>query len=244
MSLVTCPFCALGVPRAGERFPRVLQGLPAARQSSLGASRGPEVLWVRTSSCGRPRPERSTTFYYRCSTFPEPLLCPAPGTGSLSHPMRDTCIRPRAPWDSWEEGHKPTPKSEHGRAPWDLPGQVSWSAAGPRGWERECGTQGYQRSHVLWGPLGRGLGGLRNQRNIREGGGCWDRSRQRPRVRGPQGMKAQRRQLVKAVRGAEWGRMGAEIRLEQPAWTGEASKARRRREAIQAEMNLREAGEE
>lgn len=56
-------------------------------------------------------------------------------------------------------------------------------------------------------------------------------------------MKAQRRQLVKAVRGAEWGGMGAEIRLEQPAWTGEASKARRR-EPIQAEMNLREAGEE
>lgn len=81
MSFVTCPFHALGVPRAGERFPRVLQGLPTARQSSLGSPRGPEVLWVRSSSCGLPRLERSTTFYCKCSTFPEPLLYPAPGTG-------------------------------------------------------------------------------------------------------------------------------------------------------------------
>lgn len=171
-------FTPWGCPELGRGFPECSRGSRLLGRAPWGPRGGQRFCGSAAPAVDSPvwreAPHSTASaahFLSPCCTL---LLAQAP--------MRDTCIRPRAPWDSWEEGHKPIPNSEHGRAPWDLPGQVSWSAAGPRGWERECGTQGYQRSHVLWGPLGRGLGGLRSQRNIREGGGCWDRSRQRPRV--------------------------------------------------------------
>lgn len=141
---------------------------------------------------------------------------------------------------AWEE-------RQHSRTLWDLPTLVSWSAAAD-GVKRECGSQGYQRSHVLWEPLGKGFVGLRSQRNPagppeqEEGPGA-----KAGRDRQSEGLQEQRhkggsgqghpRSSVWGV-GAKAGTASLEVRCP------ECHAEKVGREATQAETDIQEAGEE